>query len=180
MIPPIWIPTEVQMSMRWKHLRRALIAMCVAGPVSAQGTAGHVVGENMTEVQFNAFPGLPKCTPGSVKSGDPAKGPSIILAKAETGCIVPWHWHSPNEHLMMVKGVARVDMLSGKPITLRAGGYAMLPGKHVHQFVCTNSCVFYVHSDAPFDIHYVDRQGKEISPDQALASVNRKAAKKGK
>lgn len=168
------------MCMPWKPLRRALILICVAGPVWAQGTAGHVVAENMTEMQFSAFPGLPKCTPGSVKSGDPAKGPSIILAKADTGCTVPWHWHSPNEHLMMVEGAARIDMLSGKPITLRAGGYAMLPGKHVHQFVCTNSCVFYVHSDAALDIHYVDKQGNEIPPDQALASLNRKGSKKSK
>ena len=26
----------------------------------------------------------------------------------------------------------------------------------------------YVHADGPFDIHYVDRQGKEVGPEAAL------------
>jgi hypothetical protein len=39
---------------------------------------------------------------------------------------VRWHWHTPNEHLMLVSGRARQE------------------------------CVMYVHSDGPFDIHYVD------------------------
>ena len=158
----------------------APFVLCISAVAWGQGTGGHAVGQNLTEVQFSAFPGLPSCTPGSVKSGDPAKGPSIILAKADTGCTVPWHWHSPSEHLMMVKGVARLDMKNGKPITLRAGGYAMLPAKHVHQFVCTSSCVFYVHSDGALDIHYVDKQGNDISLDEALKSVNQKPSKKNK
>ena len=164
----------------WKLVCHTMVVMCIAAPAWAQGTAGHAVGENVGNTKFNPFPGLPKCTPGSVKSGDPGKGPSILLAKADTGCTVPWHWHSANEHLMMVKGAARVDMRSGKPITLQAGGYAMLPGKHVHQFVCTSSCLFYVHSDGPLDIHYVDKDGDEIPPDKALQSVDRKTSKKGK
>lgn len=162
----------------WWFTLTPLLVLCV--PASAQESAGLPAARNMAEMEFATVPGLPACAPGSVQSGDPANGPSIILAKADTGCTVPWHWHSPNEHLMMVKGVARLDMKSGKPITLRAGGYAMLPAKHVHRFVCTSSCVFYVHSDGAFDIHYVNDQGKEIWPDEALKSVNDAAAKKKK
>ena len=164
----------------WRVTLAPPLALSVACSAWGQGMVDHAVGQNIAETQFSAFPGLPSCTPGAVKSGDPAKGPSIILAKADTGCTVPWHWHSANEHLMMVKGVARLDMKSGKPITLRAGGYAMLPGKHVHQFVCTSLCVFYVHSDRAFDIHYVNDQGKEISSDEALKSVRNTATKKKK
>ena len=150
----------------------------VAGSAWSADMAGHAVGQNVGDAKFTAFPGLPSCTPGSVQSGDPAKGPSIILARADTGCTVPWHWHSANEHLMIVKGAVRLDTRSGKPITIREGGYAMLPAKHVHQFVCTKSCLFYVHSEAALDIHYVDKQGKEIPPDQALKTVNQKPAGK--
>jgi len=164
----------------WRATLALPLVLCLVGFAWGQAMGGHAVGQNIAETQFNAFPGLPGCTPGSVKSGDPAKGPSIILAKADTGCTVPWHWHSPNEHLMMVKGVARLDMKSGKPLTLRAGGYAMLPGKHVHRFVCVSSCLFYVHSDGAFDIHYVDNQGNEVSLDQALKSASDAAAKKKK
>jgi quercetin dioxygenase-like cupin family protein len=81
---------------------------------------------------------------------------------------------------MMVKGTARLDMKSGKPITLQPGGYAMLPSKHVHQFLCTNSCLFYVHSESTFDTHYVDGQGKEVPPEEALKSVKHKTSKAAK
>ena len=31
----------------------------------------------------------------------------------------------------------------------------------------------YVHADAPFDIHYVDKRGNEIPPDAALKPSQR-------
>ena len=150
--------------------------LVLAGGAWGADMSDHAVGRNVADAKFAPFPGLPPCGPGSVLSGDPAKGPSIILAKAATGCTVPWHWHTANEHLMIVKGAVRLDMRNGKPITIREGGYAMLPAKHLHQFVCTKSCLFYVHSDAALDIHYVDQQGKEIPVEQALKAVNKKGA----
>ena len=81
---------------------------------------------------------------------------------------------------MMVSGVARMEMKDGKPLTLRAGGFAMMPGRHVHQFRCANSCVFYIYSDAAFDIHYVDGQGKEMTPGDALKAVKESLPKESK
>jgi hypothetical protein len=49
----------------------------------------------------------------------------------------------------------------------------MMPSKHVHRFTCTQACTLYVYSDAAFDIHYVDDQGKEIPSEEALKKVNR-------
>ncbi|HYK41948.1 MAG TPA: cupin domain-containing protein [Thermoanaerobaculia bacterium] len=161
------------------RLCRAMLAaswMLCATMFARGQTTDHAVIQNMAEMRFTAFPGMPSCTPGAVKAGDPSKGASIILARAETGCTVPWHWHSPNEHLMMVKGTARLDMKNEKSSMLRAGGFAMLPAKHAHQFVCTSSCLFYVYSDAAFDIHYVNDQGSEISPDEALKLSKRAPA----
>ncbi|HEX8108905.1 MAG TPA: cupin domain-containing protein [Kofleriaceae bacterium] len=96
--------------------------------------------------------------------------------KTKTGCAVPWHWHTANEQLMIVDGTARVEMKDmGKPITLQAGGFAM-PSHHVHEFRCTQACTFLLYSDQKLDIHYVDPQGKEISPDEALKPVRETAA----
>ena len=78
---------------------------------------------------------------------------------------------------MIVSGVARVEEKDGKPVTLRQGGFALLSSRHVHQFRCTTACVLYVYSDVAFDIHYVDGQGKEISPDAALKAVKEKSGK---
>lgn len=131
-------------------------------------------GQNVTEMTFTNVPGLPTCTVGSVQNGDPAKGPSIVFAKIDAGCVIPWHWHTPSEHLMMVSGVARIEMKDGKPLTLESGGYALMPSRHVHQFRCETACSLYIYSDAAFDIHYVDAQGNEISVEDALKSTMKK------
>jgi len=133
-------------------------------------------GTNMTAMKFVNIPPLPTCTRASVVSGDPAKGPSIILAKATTGCTIPWHWHTPNEHVMIVSGAATLQMKDAKPVSLRAGGFALMPAHHVHQFRCLRACALYIYSDAAFDIHYVDKQGNEISPASATKAVREKAA----
>ena len=146
----------------------ALLVSVTVGAGAAQEHEGHAISQSPAESEFVPVPGIPPCSTAAVQSGDPATGASILLAKAETGCIIPWHWHSPFEHLLMVSGTARVDTRSGEPITLRAGGYAQLPPKHVHRFSCTETCLFFVHSDAAFDIHYVDETGAEITPEQAL------------
>jgi len=104
----------------------------------------------------------------AVESGDPSKGPSVIVFKGTAGCKIPWHWHTPNEHVMIVSGSAKVEMKGGSSAILGAGGYAMMPSKHVHQFTCATACAAFVNSDAAFDIHYQDANGKEIPPEAAL------------
>jgi quercetin dioxygenase-like cupin family protein len=127
------------------------------------------VARKMSENKFAPLPGLPACATLAVESGDPSKGPSVILLKGPTGCAIPWHWHTPAEQVMIVSGSAKVEMRdNGQTSTLGPGGYAMMPSKHVHQFTCTSACAAFVISDAAFDIHYVDAKGGEISPETAL------------
>lgn len=124
----------------------------------------------MSDNKFVTQPGLPPCVTMAAQSGDPAKGPFILLFKAKAGCLIPWHWHTPTENVMMVNGAAKVEMKDkGPAATLGPGGYAMMPGKHVHQFRCTSPCTAFLSSDAAFDIHYVDATGNEIPPETALA-----------
>jgi len=123
----------------------------------------------MAENKLEPMAGLPQCVTMAVESGDPSKGASVIVFKGTAGCLIPWHWHTPTEHVMIVTGSAKVEMKDGgKTAVLGPGGYAMMPSKHVHQFGCTSACSAFVSSDAAFDIHYVDASGGEISPDAAL------------
>jgi quercetin dioxygenase-like cupin family protein len=93
----------------------------------------------------------------------------VILIKGKAGCVVPWHWHTPTEHVMIVSGSAKVEMKdNGSSALLGPGGYAMMPSKHVHQFTCSSACSAFIHSDGAFDIHYVNADGGEVSPDEAL------------
>lgn len=144
------------------------LSAALAQPASDQPGA-----RNMPEMKFGPIAGLPTCVQVAIESGDPAQGAFVALAKAKTGCTVPWHWHTANEQLMIVEGTARVHMKdAGQPVALRAGGFAMMPSRHVHEFHCTQACTFFIHSDQKFDIHYVDPQGKELRPEEALKAVN--------
>lgn len=151
------------------------LLLLVAGAASGQEMTQHS-GQNVSDMKLGNIPGLPTCAVGSVQSGDPTNGPSFILAKAPAGCVIPWHWHTPNERLMIVSGSARLEMKDGKALTLRAGGFALLPTREVHQFRCLTECMLYVHSDVAFDIHYVDKSGNEISPADAMKMVKEKTA----
>lgn len=122
----------------------------------------------LSENKMAPMPGLPSCIVMAVESGNPATGPSVIVFQATAGCVIPWHMHTPTEHVMIVSGSAKVEMRDGASATLGAGGYALMPSKHVHQFTCVSACTAFVHSDGAFDIHYVDANGKEIPPDVAL------------
>jgi len=128
--------------------------------------------------EFVNFPGLPSCVKGAVRNGDPSKGGAVILAKANTGCAIPWHWHTASERLMFVSGSAKVEMKDGSPVNLHAAGFVDLPGKNNHRFTCIAACSFFIATDGAFDIHYVDKDGKEISADDALKSKAKAPMKK--
>ena len=133
-------------------------------------------GTNMAAMKFMTVPPVPTCARAAVASGDPTKGPSVLLIKATSGCVIPWHWHTPNEHVMIVRGAASLQMKDEKPVTLTAGGFALMPSHHAHQFRCLRACALYVYSDAAFDIHFVDKSGNEISPADAMKPFREKPA----
>jgi quercetin dioxygenase-like cupin family protein len=130
--------------------------------------------------KFVNLPGLPACMSLSVQDGDPAKGAAVILAKFASGCVVPWHWHTATEHLMMISGQGKGAMKDGSPVALSAGDYLLLPGKSVHQFHCVTTCTLFLSIDGAFDIHYLDAGGKEIPPDQVLQGKAKDASQKSR
>jgi len=119
-------------------------------------------------MKFAAIPDAPPCFTMAVAKGDPDNGPSTLLVKGTAGCDAPMHFHSVTEQLLMVRGTARLQMKGDQPKTLTAAAFATAPPRHPHRATCTTACEFYLISDGPFDIHYVDSDGKEISLEQAL------------
>ena len=107
----------------------------------------------LSENKLAPMAGMPSCISMAVESGDPSKGPSVIVFEGKAGCTIPWHWHTPVEHVMIVSGSARMEMKGGSNATLGPGGYALMPSKHVHQFTCASACSAFVYSDGAFDIH---------------------------
>jgi len=150
-----------------------LFAVLLAGPAlqSAYAEDAKPMYSASATDKFVNFPGLPICMKASVLSGDPMKGAFLLLVKTTTGCVVPWHWHTVTENLMFVSGSGKGEMKGGgTALSLHAGDFVSLPGKGVHQFTCVAACTFFLSADGAFDIHYVDKDGKEISADEALKS----------
>jgi len=124
--------------------------------------------QNAAEMKFAAIPGAPACFTMSVERGDPGTGPVTMFIKGTRGCDAPMHFHNVTEQLMMVSGTGYLQMKGDDQVhTLRAGAFATAPPKHAHHFTCANACEFYVVGDGPFDIHYVDTAGNEISLEEA-------------
>lgn len=153
------------------HLKWMLV-LALAGRATGQEAKL----QNMADLKFGPVPDAPKCFSMAVAEGDPSKGPSTFVLRGTPGCNAPMHYHTPTERVVMVSGTAYLQMKgeSGAHL-LKAGAYAVAPSKHPHHLTCTTGCQLYLFSDAAFDIHWVDEQGKEIS----LAEAEKASKKLG-
>ena len=78
---------------------------------------------------------------------------------------------------MIVSGKGKIEMKDAAPAGVAPGDYIYLPGKHPHQFTCTTLCTFFDVTEGAFDIHYIDKNGQEIPPDQALGPAKKPSTK---
>jgi quercetin dioxygenase-like cupin family protein len=137
--------------------------------VAAQDTDNPIVNP-AAGAKFGPIPNAPACFTIAVEKGDPSKGPSVILARFAPHCVAPYHWHTPSETAMVASGMLETQMKGDKAIVARSGDFVYLPSHHVHRATCsgTTPCLVFLSSDAAFDIHWVNAEGKEISFEQAV------------
>jgi hypothetical protein len=121
-------------------------------------------------LKYTPIPDMPGCASAAIVRGDPRSGPAWVLLKLASGCRVPWHWHTANESLVVIRGRGTLEMKDGQPLRFAPGAYASLPSHHMHQATCARECLLFNGADAAFDIHYVDANGDEISLDKASRS----------
>jgi quercetin dioxygenase-like cupin family protein len=167
---------------RWIGLTVLVLALAlvttgglVRSAASAQQATDQPMVQHAASAKYDPFPNTPDCVTGAVERGDPASGPSVILAKFKPDCAVPWHFHTPNETILMVSGAARFQAKGDKPASLRAGDYAWMPAKHVHTFSTEQGCMMFLIADGAFDIHYVDDKGNETSMEEAMKATPKPA-----
>jgi len=151
-----------------------LVLCCLSVSSMAQDAGGMTFAAAKTS-KFVNLPGLPTCMTVAVQRGDPSKESAALMLKFAPGCVVPWHWHTAGEQLLLVSGKGTAEMKEGKPMSMTSGDYAFLPSKSIHQFKAVTAALMLDIPDAAFDIHYVDKSGNEIPPDQALKSAAKKA-----
>jgi quercetin dioxygenase-like cupin family protein len=92
--------------------------------------------------------------------GDPHQpGAFTIRLKFPAGFRVPRHWHPSDEQVTLVSGdltlsMGAMDDAAGA--TLAPGDYVDLPARMQHQASTQTGAVVEIHSEGPFEIHYVD------------------------
>lgn len=164
-------------------MRRILVLVALAGAGSlallAQVSSDRPIIKKGLETKLTPSAAPLDCLSSSAQRGDPATGASVLFMQMDAGCSVPWHWHTPNESLFPISGLLQVQAREGKPVVLKSGDYSYMPAKHVHQAKCagTKPCTFFIELDAPFDMHYVDKAGNEITPEKAIGTLNKDVKK---
>lgn len=162
-------------------MKRIVLLCCVLALASVVAMAQDMSVVTPADQKFGPLPNFPDCGKGAVLHGDPGSDKGVVLiAKATAGCVIPWHWHTANEQLGIVSGTATVQGKGESAAkSMTAGSYVFMPGKHQHEFICKTACQLFVASDGKFDIHYVDKDGKEISLADAQKSGKMGAGKGG-
>jgi quercetin dioxygenase-like cupin family protein len=135
--------------------RLAILLLGIAS-LSQSQSKSHGVVRPLSEVKFEQDDDV-KCLASTVESGDPAKGPSTIILKAPPNCLVPWHYHTAEEQLIVVEGNVRTEMDGMPQRALGPGGFAAMPSKAKHQFSCQSktACVMFVTFDRTYDIFWL-------------------------
>ena len=137
-------------------------------PIVLAQTPSTMAHKTFSAAQFGKNPALPVCATMAVQDGDPAAGPAVIAVKTAGRCTIPWHWHTGNERLIILHGSPKLEMKDMPAAMAHEGDFVLMPAKGIHQFSADGPAEFYIVTDAPFDIHYVNSAGTEIPPDQAL------------
>lgn len=83
--------------------------------------------------------------------GDPGKEPNHKYVRAKGGFVLPAHWHTANEYIVITKGVVHMAAEGGqeKDTVMHVGDYLRIPARRVHWATCPVECVFYLYADGP-------------------------------
>jgi len=139
-----------------------LVILLVAAGAASRGqgqTSPHGIVTPLASAHL-VFDGEPACLKVARENGDPDKGASTFLLEAPSGCVVPAHYHTAEEQLMVVRGDVLTGMDGMPEQTLGPGGFAMMPSKAMHWFSCQSKspCLMFVTFDRKYDIVWAKPQ----------------------
>jgi quercetin dioxygenase-like cupin family protein len=86
-------------------------------------------------------------------TADPAKKNADVLFKVPAGAVIPRHWHTSAERMVLLSGELQV-IYDGQPTaTLTPGMYGYGPAKLPHKATCNKgaSCVLFIAFESPVD-----------------------------
>jgi quercetin dioxygenase-like cupin family protein len=129
-----------------------LLALTLSAQAPSSGPQPGIV-RQLSEVKFPPGDG-PDCLQFFLETGDLKTGPSTAVMKAAPKCVIPPHYHTAQEQLIIVKGDVSTGMRGMQDTVLGPGGFAMMPSKQPHWFTCTakQECLMFVTFDRAYDI----------------------------
>jgi mannose-6-phosphate isomerase-like protein (cupin superfamily) len=97
-----------------------------------------------------------KCLSSALETGDPATGPATFILKAPPGCVVPWHFHTAREQVIVIRGRLEMQMTDHDKSQLGPGGFAVMQTRVAHRFACRGKtpCLMIVAFDDSYDIFW--------------------------
>jgi anti-sigma factor ChrR (cupin superfamily) len=131
-----------------------LLAGALAGaPVSAQERPLTRTAKDSQLKWGPCPPFLPKGCRIAVLHGDPAKDNADILLRVPANSILPRHWHTSAERMVLVSGELNVTYEGHKGAVLKPGTYAYGPAKLPHKAECKKAgpCVLFIAFESPVD-----------------------------
>jgi quercetin dioxygenase-like cupin family protein len=89
----------------------------------------------------------------AVLHGDPAKENADIFFKVPPKSVLPRHWHTSGERMILVSGELHLTFDGQETAVLRPGTYAYGPAKLPHKGLCAagDPCVLFIAFEAPVD-----------------------------
>ena len=96
---------------------------------------------------------IPKGCEIAVLHGDPAGSNADVFFKVPGNFVIPRHWHTSAERMVLVSGVLTVTYDGQEAVTLKPGMYAYGPAKLSHEATCAagDPCVLFIAFEAPVD-----------------------------
>ena len=148
-----------------KRIWAAMVIFAMAGsPAMAAENAAAVkpAAEKAMAVSADdpslAWGGCPEFFPPgcnlAVLRGDPAAGGADALLKVPAGYVIPAHWHTSAEHMILTAGEMDVTYEGQPTAKLKPGMFAYGPSKLSHDAACKSGpCVLYIHFASAIDAH---------------------------
>jgi quercetin dioxygenase-like cupin family protein len=96
---------------------------------------------------------LPKGCQIAVLHGDPSKNNADVFFKVPANSVIPRHWHTSAERMVLVSGELHVTYDGHKTTVLKPGTYAYGPPKMPHKAECKKAgpCILFIAFESPVD-----------------------------
>ena len=136
-------------------MKLALLACLSVGALSLGAAEGGALVQ-ATDTKWGEHPFV-KGAQLAVQSGDPSKGPAVMLMKFPKGMTIPAHTHTSDETVTVLAGRAvfgegeSIDVTKGT--SAGAGSYLVIPGKRPHWAVVKEELIFTVTMNQAADFH---------------------------